>query len=1026
MSVRSRLALAAAALAFFVAGAAFAQSVDPSLLAPLRWRCIGPFRGGRTVAAVGVPQQRGLFYIGVNNGGVWRTTDFGRTWQPIFDEQPTQSIGAIAVAPSRPATIYVGSGEGLQRPDLSVGDGLYRSDDAGATWRHLGLRDGWQIPAIAVDPRDPDRVFVAVLGHPYGPNHERGVYRSRDGGRAWECVLHTDDDTGAMDVLLDPANPQVVYATLWAARQAPWENGWSLADRNALYKSTDGGATWRRIAGGLPGAAEGVGRIGLATCASAPGRLYAIVSANKQGGLYRSDDSGDHWTLVNSDPRLSERDGDFDEVKADPRNADVVYVGNVVAWKSSDGGRTFEAFRGAPGGDDYHRFWIDPDDSRVLLLAGDQGAVITVNGGESWSSWYNQPTAQFFHVATDFDFPYGVYGAQQESGSARVSSRGNDGQITFREWHPVGVEEYGYVAPDPVHRHFVFGGKITRYDRRTGDVKNVSPDPLRRQPLRWVRTMPVVWHPGARHELLLGANVVFSSVDDGEHWHSISPDLTRESYELPATMGAFAALDGEKGKHRGVVYTIAPSPLSANLIWAGTDDGLVHVTRDHGGAWKNVTPPALTPWSKVSMLEASHFDANEAWAAINRLRLDDVAPHVWRTRDGGATWTEIVNGLPPDVVVNAVREDPTTRGLLYAATERGVFVSFDDGERWQSLRLNLPATSVRDLVVKDADLVIGTHGRSFWILDDVTPLRQAAAALAARGAGDAWLFRPALATRVRNNRNTDTPIPPDEPAGQNPPEGVALDWWLAKDAAGPVTIEVLDARGRLVRRASSSDPVAPIATADNTPDYWMRRESVPGATAGAHRWWWDLHENAPPTAERGWPMTAIAHETPAEPRGAWVTPGSYTVRLTADGRTHEQPLTVRMDPRVPVTTAQLEATHTLALRVVAVWRADSAAASRVHALRAALAPGAATDSLRRDLATLEGGGGGPWWARPSGGAPDLAKLSSECSRVFDILQRSDSPPTEAIASLVPAAERTLAQLLARERELTGRASGGAR
>ncbi|MFN8587342.1 MAG: glycoside hydrolase [Candidatus Eisenbacteria bacterium] len=1019
MPLRSRATLvAAAALLATLAFTASAFAQDASRFPDLRWRCIGPHRGGRTVAAVGVPESRGLFYIGVNNGGVWRTDDYGRTWNPIFDDQPTQSIGAIAVAPARPATIYVGSGEGLQRPDLSVGDGMYRSDDGGRTWGHLGLEKTRQIAAIAVDPLDSRRVYVAALGHPYGPNPERGVYRSTDGGHTWERVLHTDDDTGAMDVVIDPGNHRSVYAVLYAARQAPWENGWTLSSKNGLWKSDDGGTTWRRIGAGLPTGEEGLGRIGIGVCPSDWKRVYAITAGSKSGGLYRSDDSGEHFQLVNDDPRLCERNGDFDEVKVDPRNADIVYVGNVVAWKSTDGGIHFEALRGAPGGDDYHRFWIDPDDPRVILLAGDQGAVISVNGGATWSSWYNQPTAQFFHVATDFDWPYNVYGGQQESGSAGVASRGRDGAITLREWHPVGVEEYGYVAPDPVHAHYIFGGKITRYDRRSGDVKSVSPDPLRRQPLRWVRTMPVTWHPAQAHELLLGANVIFSSTDDGEHWATISPDLTRESYDTPPSMGAFAALDGEKGKHRGVVYTIAGSPRSAALIWAGTDDGLVHVTHDHGRTWANVTPPALTPWSKVSMLEASYADSNVAYAAINRFRLDDFAPHVWRTRDGGRTWTEIVNGLPPDVVVNAVREDPTVPTLLYAATERGVFVSFDAGDRWQSLRCNLPATSVRDLVVKDADLVIGTHGRSFWILDDVSPLRQAAAALAAP---HAYLCRPALATRVRWNRNTDTPIPPDEPAGANPPDGAVLDYVLAHDAKGPVTLELVDAKGRLVRRYSSADSVHAIATEDQTPWYWMRREHAMSAKAGAHRFVWDLRESAPPSDDRAWGMAAIEHDTPAEPRGPWALPGTYTVRLVVDGRAYERPLAVRMDPRSPAGTEALATQHALSLRLLDTWRTSASLAARVRALRARVTgTDAASDSLRRDLAALEGRSGGPWWAR-GGGGRDCAALASDCSRALDQIQRADDAPTAALAAAAPEAERALAALLDRERALLARA-----
>src|SRR5438094_291213 len=642
----------------------------------MRWRQIGPFRGGRTVAAVGVPGHPTVLYIGVNNGGMWRSRDYGRTWTPIFDDQPTGSIGAIAVAPSDPRTIYVGSGEGLQRPDLSVGDGVFKSTDGGATWRHVGLADGLQIPAIVVDPRDPNRVFVAVLGQPYGPSVERGVYRSLDGGATWQKVLEKDENTGAVDLAFDPTNSQTVFAVLWAARQAPWEIGssWTLSASNGLYRSTDGGTTWRQIGTGLPGAAEGLGRIGLATSQSAPTRMYAVVGATKGGGLYRSDDGGEGWRLANADERLWGRDGDFNEVKVDPSNPDVVYVANVVTWQSLDGGHTFTAFRGAPGGDDYHRLWIDPGDPAVILLTGDQGAVVTVNGGETWSSWYNQPTAQFYHVATDRRFPYWVYGGQQESGSVGTVHRGNDGQITVREWHPVGAEEYGYSAPDPLHATIVYGGRVTRFDWSTGQVQDVSPEPVRAGRYRWVRTMPLLFSPLDPHVLYFGANVLFQTSDGGHGWRTISPDLTRTTYAVPENVGAFASLDPEKGKHRGVIYTVAPSPLKAGLLWVGTDDGLIHVTHNEGRTWTDVTPAALTPWSKVSLLEASRFDTLVAYAAVNRFRLADLRPHVYRTGDGGRSWTEMVRGLPANAVVNAVREAPAGRrrdDRLLPAARRG-------------------------------------------------------------------------------------------------------------------------------------------------------------------------------------------------------------------------------------------------------------------------------------------------------------------------------------------------------------------
>ncbi len=1008
-----RIALLAAVLAGTGSWSA-AQQYDPALFAGMHWRALGPFRGGRTVAAVGVPGRPALLYIGVNNGGVWRSDDYGRTWSPIFDDQPTGSIGAIAVAPSDPRTIYVGTGEGLQRPDLSVGDGVYKSSDGGATWRHVGLSDGQQIPAIVVDPRDPNHVLVAVLGHPYGPNTERGVFRSTDGGATWQKVLYADENTGAMDLALDPANPDTVFAVLWAARQAPWEIGssWTLSTANGLYKSADGGATWRRAGAGLPTAADGLGRIGLATCASAPARLYAVVGATKGGGLYRSDDGGEQWRLVNADGRLRGRDGDFNEVKVDPTNPDVVYVANVVTWKSLDGGQSFNAFRGAPGGDDYHRLWIDPDDPKVILLAGDQGAVVSVNGGETWSSWYNQSTAQFYHVATDHRFPYWVYGGQQESGSAGIASRGNDGQITFREWHPVGVEEYGYIAPDPLHPNIVYGGRVTRFDWNTGAVEDVSPEPVRVGRYRWVRTMPLVFSPVDPHVLYFGTNVLLRTTDGGRRWQAISPDLTRASYEVPASLGAFAALDPEKGKHRGVIYTIAPSGRRLGLLWAGTDDGLIHVTHTGGRSWTDVTPPALTPWSKVSLLEASHFDTLEAYAAVNRFRLDDLHPHIYRTRDGGKTWVEIVEGLTPNAVVNAVREDPSRRGLLFAGTEGGVYVSFDDGDRWQPLRRNLPATSVRDLVVHDSDLVVATHGRGFWVLDDITPLRQIASAAAAP---DAYLYRPAGAVRVRWNENTDTPLPIDEPAAQNPPDGAIIDYYLPRPVPHLV-LEIRDAAGKLVRQFTSADTVPPADSGINIPPWWIRPRQAPGVAAGMQRFVWDLHGEPPPALHYEYPISAVWHDTPREPRGPWVVPGRYTVRLVIGSRSYTQPLRVRVDPRLATTTAALGQQFATATRLVEALRRDSLGLQRVRALRAqikrARAGGerlaAALDSLDLRAAALESGD------------TSFTRLNGQLVELYNVIEGADVQPTSQAEDAVRDRAAVLAALEARGRVLEER------
>jgi photosystem II stability/assembly factor-like uncharacterized protein len=994
-----------------------AQQYDSTLFAELRWRMIGPHRGGRTVAAVGIPDQPNVFYIGVNNGGVWKTTDYGRVWTPIFDDQPTGSIGAIAIAPSNPKVVYVGSGEGLQRPDLSTGDGMYRSNDGGETWTHLGLRDGQQIPAIDVDPRNPDRLFVAVLGHPYGPNEERGIYRSTDGGRSFQRVFYTDENTGGIDVAIDPSNPQTVYAVMWAARQAPWEVGssWTLSDKNGLYKSTDGGTTWKKITRGLPGAEDELGRIGISISASKPNTLFAVVGARKGAGVYQSTDYGESWTLVNDDTRLWGRDGDFNEVRVDPTDPNVLYVANIVTWKSTDGGKSFTAFRGAPGGDDYHRVWINPNDPKIIILAADQGAIITVNGGETWSSWYNQATAQLYHVSTDNSFPYWVCGGQQESGSVCIKSRGPYGQITYRQWYPVGVEEYGYVAPDPLDPNIVYGGKVTRFDRRTRQTQNVSPSPTRGgDDFRVVRTQPVIFSPVDPHTLYFASNVLWKTTNGGTSWTRMSPDLTRKSSDVPANLGVFTPLDPEDGKHRGVIYTIAPSYVDANIIWVGTDDGLIHVTRDGGKSWSDVTPPSLAsrPWSKVSIMDASHFDTRTAYAAVNTFRLDDLKPYIYRTHDGGKTWKLITNGLPDGAIINVVREDPKKKGVLYAGSETQVWVSFDDGDHWQSLRLNMPATSIRDLVVHDNDLVVGTHGRSFWILDDVSSLRQLSAQVAA---SEAYLYQPATAYRVRWNNYTDTPVPQEEPAGENPPDGAIIDYYLRSDVSGPVTLEILDGSGKLVRRYSSADePPPPLE--DNVPDYWIRPPATLSTAAGMHRFVWDVHYPPPASLSFSYPISAIYKNTPRIPVGAWALPGTYTVKLTVNGKSYTRALTLKMDPNVKTPRAALAEQFALATRITDAMRKDFDALQEVRAFRANLdslrSRGSASpslDSLDRLAASLEGRAG-----RPGGGSgPSFASLNAELNSLLRTVDGADAMPTRQTVTAVASAERSLAGLLER-------------
>jgi photosystem II stability/assembly factor-like uncharacterized protein len=867
----------------------------------LRWRNIGPFRGGRTRAIAGVPSQPNIFYIAQVNGGVFKTTDSGRTWQPVFDEQPTASVGAIAVSISNPDVIYVGSGEGLHRPDLSVGDGIYKSIDAGKTWTHSGLRDGQQISQIAVDPRNPDYVFVAVAGHPYGPNEERGIFRSVDGGKTFEKVLYHDENTGGSDIQIDPADPDIVYASLWESREGPWENGTWNGGNGGIFKSTDDGKTWKKLSKGLP---DKITQANLAIAPSSPRTLLATVRTPVSAKLYRSEDGGESWVSITDDrrPAAGIGGGELPVVRFDPRNPAIVYSASVVCWKSVDGGKTWDGWRGAPGGDDYQNIWINPANPDVVLLGSDQGAIITVNGGQSWSSWYNQPTAQLYHVSADNAFPYRLYSGQQESGSVGIASRGNDGAITFRDWHPVGAEEYGYVVADPLDPDIIYGGKLTRYDRRTGQAQGILPVALRTPDFRMLRTEPVVFSPIDPHLLFFAGNTLWQTRDGGRNWKQISPDLTRKSYDLPANIGKYRDAAKAEAHQRGVIYTVAPSPLDVNRIWCGTDDGLIHLTSDGGKNWTDVTPPAISAWQKISLIDAGHFDGDTAYAAVNTLRLDDLRPHIYRTHDTGKTWTQIVSGIPERENVNVVREDPQRKGLLFAGTERAVYVSFDDGDNWQSVRLNMPATSVRDLIIKDDDIAIATHGRGFWILDNITPLRQSTG-----DHRDSFLFTPQTALRIRWSLNTDTPLLPDEPAGENPPDGAMIDYFLAQDSSEPVTLEIKDKNGNSVRRYSSTDkPVEPDVKKLRIPRYWIRSVESLSARRGLHRFVWDLHYTPIPGVEPEYPMAAVYRDTPPAPTSPWVTPGDYTVVLTASGTTYTQPLTVKMDPRVKMSAAELQ------------------------------------------------------------------------------------------------------------------------
>ena len=873
---------------------------DPKLFQELRWRSIGPPRAGRVLAVTGVPGQPEVYYFGSVGGGVWKTNDAGRTWNPIFDSQPVASIGAIAVAPSNPQVIYVGSGEADMRSSISTGNGMYKSTDGGKTWALIGLADSQHIGRILVDPKDPNKVFVAALGHAYGPNSERGVFRSNDAGKNWQRILFKDENTGAIDLAFEPGNPQTIYASLWQTRRPPWSiYAPSKGPGGGLYRSNDGGDHWQQISGnGLP--SEGLGRIGIAIAPSNPQRIYLIVDA-KDGGLYRSDDRAQTWKRVSNDHRIWQRGWYFGELSVDPKNPDNVFVPNTAAYKSTDGGVTFNAWKGAPGGDDYHELWIDPDQPQRMIMGCDQGAIVTRNGGETWSSWFNQSTAQLYHVATDDRFPYWVYGAQQDSNAIATPSRGKFRSLNFHDWRPIEAgNENGYIAPDPLNPGVIFGANVTRQDLGDERIQLMPPTLSQTGHFRQTWTLPLVFSPTDPNVLYFGSQTLFRTADGGSSWQEISPDLTREDPGIPANLDPATAKDTREGKRAGVIYTIAPSSVHAGEIWIGTDDGLIDLTQDEGKTWSNVTPPEISAWSKVTHIEASHFDAATAYAAVDRHRLDDLRPYLYRTRDFGKTWKLSSRGIPDGSFLNCVREDPVRKGLLYACTEQGVYVSFNDGDDWQPLQLNLPVTSVRDLVVHEDDLVIATFGRSFWILDDVTPLRQLDSNVASSGA---WLFAPQTAIRLRPGYDQGTPVPTDEALSDNPPDGAVLDYYLNEKSSTPVQLEILDAAGKLVRRFASDDQLYktnPDSVAITT--NWIRDPQPLPNEPGMHRFVWDLHYALPQGVQRSYFFSA----------GPLTLPGSYSVKLTANGKTATKPLTIKMDPRSKATPEALRRQFVLA------------------------------------------------------------------------------------------------------------------
>ncbi|MEZ5317840.1 MAG: hypothetical protein R2752_10605 [Vicinamibacterales bacterium] len=925
----------AAGAATGLAADAAQMGVPPAAYSGLHWRMLGPFRSGRTDAASGVPGRPYEFYFGAVNGGVWKTINAGRSWEPVFDDQPVASIGALAVAPSKPDVVYVGTGESTLRDSMSYGNGMYRSTDAGHTWTHVGLDDTQHIVRVAVDPKNADVVYVAALGHLYEANDERGVFKSTNGGATWTKVLFKGPDVGASEVVIDPTNSRVVYAALWNTRRPPWftyppSNG----PGGGLFKSTDAGATWTAMTAGLPGAC--IGKAGIGISPANPRRLYAVVddflpegaapgtpcpstptppapagagrgggggaaAEPQQGGVFRSDDAGATWTKLSGDMALWGRGWYFEHVVVDPKNADIVYVSNVSISRSTDGGRTWEALRGSPGGDDYHQAWISPDDSNVMISSGDQGAIISTNvladpADVEWTSWLNQPIAQIYHLSVDYRFPYWITGAQQDSGAVAVRSRGKFGEIWQRDWEPIGAGgESGMTAGDPLHPGIVYGGTGQRYDMalNTSVGPTTSPRTPDGEAARTDWTQPLVLSPADPHALYYANQYVFKSTDAAASWTRISPDLTRPDPGVPASLDPTSAGDVDRNDKRGVVYTIAPSPIMLPKLWVGTDDGLIHLTTDDGGHWQDVTPAAVGPWSRITTIEASHYDVDTAYATVDRHQLNDFDPHLYRTRDNGRTWQEITRGIPKGAYLHVVREDPATRGLLVAGSERGAYVSFDDGDSWQSLQLNLPTTSVRDFQFYGNDLIVATHGRGFWVIDDIAPLRQAPAAAAT----DVYLFKPSVAIDVIQGGDNGTPVQKDEPQAENPPDGAYIDYYLKNDATGDVTIEVLNEAGDVLQTFGTGTAAGGRGRGGrgggrgggipNTSILWRMPPAPFATTAGMHRVVW-----SPRGGGRGFGGGGRGGRGGGAP-----TTGTFTVRLTAGGRTFTQPLVIQPDPR---------------------------------------------------------------------------------------------------------------------------------
>ncbi|MBE0650229.1 MAG: hypothetical protein IH595_05245 [Bacteroidales bacterium] len=986
---------------------AFSQTIPEKAYSGMRWRLVGPFRAGWATMAAGIPEEPNTFYFGAAGGGVWKTDDAGRTWQPLMQHQQASSIGALAIAPSNPKIIYAGTGQVALRYDILPGDGVYKSVNGGKTWTNVGLKDSRHIGRILIDSHNPDQVLVAAMGNAFKPNTERGVFLTTDGGKTWKHVLYVNENTGAVDLASDPKYPSTVYAALWQMRMYPWLAYFlpQAGPGSGIYKSTDGGLHWKKLSGnGLP--ADDLGRIGLGVAEGSNGSIvYASIQATaNNSGLYRSNDGGNSWQLVNDNASLA--DSYFSRITVNPKNPDIVYVMGRSIKRSDDGGKHFSVFKGSPGGDDYHFLWINPDDTTHMITASDQGAVVTVNNGRSWSSWYNQPTGQFYHLAVDDRFPYRIYSGQQDNGTVEILSRGPYGVISIRDWHPVGGDERDYDVPKPGNPDWIFGsglgGKISRFNEITRQSAEISPWPVSSYgalpttvKYRYTWITPLVFSHIKPYPLYFGAQYLFRSVDNGDHWKIISPDLTgvkpgTEKINNPDPAQARAI-------GYGVIYSISPSPIDQNVIWVGTDNGLIQLSKDGGKHWNNVTPPSVPLWGRIDAIAPSPFSTDAAYVSVDLHRLGESKPLILKTSDDGKTWKTIIKGIPSDEYMNVVKADPVKKGLLYASTNRSIYVSFNDGDQWQPLTLNFPTTSVRDLVVHNGDLIAGTQGRGIWILDDLEPLREMTQKISEE---PVHLFSPASAWRIRNNENHDTPWPPSTPLGQNPPSGAIIDYWLKADVKGPVTLTIKDSTGNVVEEFSSNEMLKKLPAHRYFEKGWVGKEERLENTAGMHRFVWNLRYPRPSALEYHYSIAAVWTDgTPLQPMGPMVMPGHYTVVLSVNGTAYSKPLVVKMDPRVHVNKEALAKQTRQTLQIDALLNRSVALYNQIGRLEDKKDLSAAKkDSISTLLKT---------------GHPNLASSIGVLTSLATDAQRADAAPVQGETEVFSLYKKQIEDLVSR-------------